>query len=62
MISATGGVFILIKWPNGPAGHFMLSEIFTPGVPGTLFRIYANLYGVPTLHPPTLAFPSNRIH
>jgi hypothetical protein len=59
MISATGGVFIRVVWPNdGPSAHFSLAEIFTPRI-RDLFQVYSRLYGEPKICPP--AFES-RFH
>lgn len=61
MISAVGGIFIRMVWPNGGADcHFLLCEIYTPGNQN-LFRICQSLYGVPTVHPPTLNLSANRM-
>jgi hypothetical protein len=52
MISATGGVFIRVVWPNeGPSAHFLLAEIFTARIQN-LFEVYARLYGEPRICPP----------
>jgi hypothetical protein len=55
MISATGGVFIRVVWPNdGPSAHFSLAEIFTARIQ-SLFQVYSRLYGDPRICPPAFA-------
>jgi hypothetical protein len=55
MISATGGVFIRVVWPNdGPSAHFSLAEVFTARIQN-LFQVYSRLYGAPRICSPAFA-------